>query len=306
AFLMGSLATRHLQVLVECLGRMSRRPLSTAMTLAGIGVALAVPLVLYLLVSNLASVFGEFGATPKISAYLEIAVDAEYADTLAQQLAADPAVRQVKVIDKDEGLAELLAQGSLNGIEAHLDGNPLPHVIEVHPVAGMDKLAYRDLGERIHTVDGVEDVQIDLDWVERLRAITDLVMVAVRAFWALLFAGVAMVIANSVRLGLVTAREEIEVISLVGGSESFIRRPYLYLGLLQGALGALLAVVISFVVYLLLSPSLESVLRIWLGVAEVRFAPFAVLARMVFGAGLVGWAAAWLSTRRYLRDILPG
>lgn len=302
---MKSRLLRHLQVLLWSLGRLCRTPLATAQTLGGIGVALAVPLTLFVLVSNLEGLFGEFGTAPRISVYLETGAGERFADELAARLGGETAIDTVAVIDRDRALEDLLRHASLAGVADVLEENPLPMVLEIRPVPGLDKEAYRALGDRLVALAGVAAVQLDLDWVARLTALTELAMAVVRVFWVLLFAGVAMVISNTVRLGLVTARAQIEVISLVGGSEPFIRRPYLYLGLLQGMLGAVVAVVIAAIVFHFLSPALARLLDVYLGIGDVRFAPVALLARMVLVAGLIGWAAAFVTTWRYLREVLP-
>lgn len=297
--------SRHAQVLLACMGRLYANPLSSLMTLSGIGVALSVPLILYVLVFNLSSVFADWRETPRVSVFLELDRDAGFTRELATQLADDTLVERVEVIDREQALAALLEQGSLVGLKGQLEGNPLPDVIELRPLANLDRSVYHDFGKRIGLLDGVAQVQFDLEWVERLRSLTDLAMAAVRVFWVLLFAAVAMVISNSVRLGMVTARQEIEVISLVGGSEPFIRRPYLYLGLLHGILGAVAAIIIAFSVYLLLAPSLSRLLEAYLGQATVFFAPFPVLLGIVLGAGFTGWLAASISARGFLRELLP-
>ena len=302
---MTRLLLRHLQVLLSSLGRMSQRPVSSALTLIGIGVALAVPLSLYVLVLNLSTVFGDFGDAPRLTVYVDRAAGDTAGYDLATLLDEDSTIERVVVIDRQQGLAQLLEEDALADLKGRITDNPLPDVIEVMPRATLDEAGYRALAARLAALDEVTEVQVDLQWVSRLQAITDLAVIVVRAFWILLFAGVAMVISNSVRLSLVTAREEIEVISLVGGSEGFIRRPYLYSGLLQGLLGALVAVLIAFAVYLLLLPALAQMLKVYVGVFEVVFAPAPVVAGVVLLSGLLGWLASLVTVSRFLGEILP-
>lgn len=284
---------------------MSRRPLSSALTLIGIGVALAVPLTLYVLVLNLSAVFGNFGDTPRLTVYIDRMAGDTAASDLSVRLQQDPQIQQVVLVDRQQGLAQLLADDTLAGLEGRITDNPLPDVIEVMPQATLDEEGYRAMAARLAALDEVTEVQIDLQWVSRLRAVTDLAGIVVRVFWILLFVAVAMVISNSVRLSLVTAREEIEVISLVGGSEAFIRRPYLYAGLLQGLFGALVAVLIALGVYLLLLPALERLLRVYVGVWEVGFAPASVVVGVVLLSGVLGWLASLITVSRFLDEILP-
>ncbi len=301
---MNTLLARHAQVLLDCLGRLARRPFSTALTVAGIGVALAVPLVLYVLVVNLAAVFGQGQPAARLSLYVDAADEAAM-ERIAARVEDEPDVDTVVLIGRDVALDELLRTGGLEELRGHLGPNPLPDMIEVYPRAGLDSTDYEALASRFAAIDGVGEVQVDLEWVSRLRALTDLALVVVRAFWVLLFAGVAMVIANSVRLSLMTARDEVEVISLVGGSDAFIRRPYLYLGLLYGVGGAVLAVAIALAVHVMAADPLGRLLEAYLGVSEVRFAGARVLAGVVAGAGVIGWLTSWITVSRFLGEIRP-
>jgi cell division transport system permease protein len=296
---------QHLQILVATLGRLYRRPVSTALTVSGIGVALAVPLTLYVLVVNLSAVFERWGEAPRLTIYLEKSASEDVLANLARDLEQDPRIEHVEVIGRRRGLEQLLMQESLVGLDAYIDENPLPDVIEVFPSGTPDSAGYRNLAAELKMLDHVAEVQIDFVWVERLRAVTDLALKAIGVFWILLFAAVALVISNSVRLSLVTAKREIEVISLVGGSESFIRRPYLYQGTLQGIIGALVAVGIAASVFVVLSPTLERLLAAYLGVGEVRFARLSELARMVLVCAFFGWLASLVTIARFLRDVLP-
>ncbi len=302
---MKSLLLRHVQVLLASLGRLARRPVSSALTLGGIGVALAVPLTLYVLVQNLSSVFADYDDSPRLSVYVERGAGEGAADALAASLRDEPRIAQLTVIPRDRGLEQLLRHDALAGLRGRIGENPLPDVIEVRPAAGLDTDGYRELAASIAARDGVEDVQIDLQWVSRLRAVTDLASVVVQVFWVLLLAGVAMVISNAVRLSLVTARDEIEVIALVGGSEAFIRRPYLYAGMLQGSIGALVAVLLALAVHMLVAPALSRLMEAYLGGAGVSFAPPSMLLKVVVSAGAIGWMASWLTVSRFLRDVLP-
>lgn len=301
---MNTLLARHAQVLLDCLGRLARRPFSTALTVAGIGVALAVPLVLYVLVVNLAAMFGQGQPSARLSLYID-AADESAMERIASRIEDEPDVDTVVLIGRDVALDELLRTGGLEELRGHLGPNPLPDMIEVYPRAGLDSTDYEALASRFAAIDGVGEVQVDLEWVSRLRALTDLALVVVRAFWVLLFAGVALVIANSVRLSLMTARDEVEVISLVGGSDAFIRRPYLYLGLLYGVGGAVLAVAIALAVHVMAADPLGRLLEAYLGVSEVRFAGARVLAGVVAGAGVIGWLTSWITVSRFLGEIRP-
>ncbi|GJL80757.1 MAG: cell division protein FtsX [marine bacterium B5-7] len=298
-------ASAHLQAARRALAVLTDRPFSSMLTLAGIGVALAVPMVLYTLVYNLTSVFQDVTQGPRLSIYMERSATPQRVHELVADIADDTDIESVHLIDREQGLDELLRASGLESVRDRFETNPLVDVIEVNPRSTLDPQAYRDLADRLAAIDGVDEVNLDFEWLERLKAITDLAMIVVRSIWLLLFAAVALVIANSVRLGLVTAREEIEVISLVGGSEAFIRRPYLYNGLIKGLTGALFALGFAWIIYMLMSAPLGQLLQVYLGGGEVNFLSFGVIWRVIAASAALGWLSSWATVSRFLATVLP-
>lgn len=302
---MKSLLLRHLQVFLSSCGGLSRRPVSTLLTLSGIGVALSLPMLLYVLVTNVSGIVGDWDKGPRLSLFLELSVTREQAESTVAALRRDEDVERVSLIDREQGLDELLGRGSLSALRERLDVNPLPHVIEVLPTPPADPRRYRSLSLRLAALPGVEQVRIDLEWVERLRAFTAIAGRLALVLWALLLCGVALVIANSVRMGIMTSRDEIEVVGLVGGSRAFIRRPFLYAGVIQAVGGALVAAGIAGVVVALLGPHVESLFETYGSQAEFRGVPVSVTLVTLPVTASIGWVSAHVTVTRHLRILFP-
>ncbi len=303
--MMKSLLLRHLQTFLRSIGSLCRRPVATTLTLMGIGVALSVPMVLYVLVLNVSQVFDGWHKSPRLSVFLHTVVTDEAAVDFAAGILADQDVAQVELIGREQGLEELLDEANLDELRDHITSNPLPDVIEVYAIGGLAGVEYRLLQQRLSGMNGVSLVQLDLEWIERLQSITQIAIRMVLIFWVLLFFGVALVIANSVRLGMVTARDEIEVISLVGGSAGFVRRPFLYNGVIQAVAGALLAVAILGVVMALLGTSIDRLLAAYGSDLALKYIPPGLVFKVVLASGLIGWLAAFFTANRHLHDMLP-
>jgi len=294
---------RHLQVFFYALGRLAARPVSTALTLFGIGVALSLPMLLYILVLNFTQVVEGWNQGPRFSLFLNAAVERERAESLAEALAADPEIETTRLITREQGLDELLGTGDLSALRESLSDNPLPDVIEVQPMHLPGREHYRELSQRMARLPDVELVQLDLEWVERLQAMGNIAIRLVMIFWVLLFCGVALVISNSVRLGIMTRRDEIEVISLVGGSNAFIRRPFLYNGVIQAVAGALVGVLILAAVFAFLGPAIDELFDAYGAAFQFNRVPMLLVMNSVVVSALVGWVAAFLTVNRHISQL---
>lgn len=298
----------HPRAALGSLGRLWRNPLASAMTIAVIAVALALPGALWMLLENAQRASGGWDTGARISAYLDPALDAAAADAVAQRLAALDGVRVVERISAERALAEFRELAGFERALEALDSNPLPAVVVIEPAgdAGRAAAALADLSARVGSIEGVDRAQIDLEWVERLYALLDLIERGVSVLGGLLAAGVLLIVGNTIRLDILNRREEIEVTKLIGASDAFIRRPFLYGGLWYGLLGAALA-------WLLLA-----------GARAVLAGPTAQLAAaygsrfrleglgadesgLLLAAGaLLGLVGSWLAVGRHLRAIEPG
>jgi cell division transport system permease protein len=297
---------RHLQALFGSLGRLVRNPLATLLTLLVIALALALPTALRLLVSNAQSATGNFVNAVDLSVYLKTEVPLAKAQQLAQAAQQRPDVASVTLISADKGLEDFRAYSGFGDALAALKENPLPHVLHVRPRAQDTSPASLELLRHYFTAwPEVELVQVDSEWVMRFNAILEVMRRLLLIAAAVLGVGVLAVIGNTIRLEIQGRRAEIEVTKLVGGSNAFVRRPFLYTGVLYGLGGALLAWGIIAIAVALLSEPVATLARLYGSRYLVR-GPTPSDIGTLLGAGVaLGWIGAWISAARHLKGIEP-
>lgn len=301
-----SYGTRHLQALFGALGRLTRAPLATMLTLIVIGVALALPAGLALVVGNLRDATGDFSNAVDFSVHFKPGTPIERVQQLAKGARLRAGVESVTVTTAEQALEEFKKASGFGDALAALEDNPLPHHLVVRPAKDASGPAeIESLRRYFAAFPEVDIVQLDLDWVRRLHSLLDVLR---RVLWivvAVLGLGVLAVIGNTIRLEIQQRRPEIEVTKLVGGSNAFVRRPFLYTGLFYGLGGALLAslIIVGGLTYLDQAVGdlsaqygsrfhLEGLGRRGMGIL------------LGIGAGL-GWLGALISTGRHLRQIEP-
>ena len=297
---------RHLQALLGSLGRLARSPLSTALTLLVIALALALPTSLRLLVTNAQLATGNFANAVDVSVYLKTDVPLAKAQQLAQAAGQRADVAAVTVIAADKGLEDFRTYSGFGEALQALKENPLPHVLHVRPRAeDSSPAALESLRRYFSAWPEVDLVQLDSEWVMRFNAILEVMRRLLLIAAALLGLGVLAVIGNTIRLEIQGRRAEIEVTKLVGGSNSFVRRPFLYTGVLYGVGGALLAWGIVAIAVAVLGDSVATLARLY-GSRYVLRGPSRDDIGILLGAGAVlGWLGAWISAARHLRSIEP-
>jgi len=295
---------RHLEALFGTLRDLLRRPLASLMTATVIGIALALPTGLYLLLGNLQRIATGWDATPRISLFLHQEVTDEQATRLAASLRGRTGAATVQLITKEEALAEFTNYSGFGDALKALDQNPLPAVLVVQPQSS-DPQAAEVLLDKLKSLPEVEQAQLDMAWLKRLHAVMAVGQQAVLVLAGLLGAAVLLVIGNTIRLTIQNRRDEVVVLKLIGGSDAFIRRPFLYTGLWYGLLGGSLALaLVHGSIYLLAEPIDR--LAILYSSAFRLSGPDTIASLTVLGSGIgLGWVGAWLAVGRHLREIEP-
>ena len=303
---LGVAGARHLQALLGSLGRLARSPLSTALTLLVIALALALPASLRLFVSNAQLATGNFANAVDVSVYLKTDVPLAKAQQLAQAAGQRAEVAAVTVIAADKGLEDFRTYSGFGEALQALKENPLPHVLHVRPKAeDSSAAALESLRRYFSAWPEVDLVQVDSEWVMRFNAILEVLRWLLLIAAVLLGLGVLAVIGNTIRLEIQGRRAEIEVTKLVGGSNSFVRRPFLYTGVLYGLGGALLAWGIVAIAVAVLGDPVATLARLY-GSRYVLRGPSRDDIGILLGAGAaLGWLGAWISAARHLRSIEP-
>jgi cell division transport system permease protein len=301
-----SYGTRHLQALFGALGRLTRAPLATLLTLIVIGVALALPAGLALVVNNLRLATGDLATAVDFTVHFKLGTAIERVQLVAKNARERPGIDSVTVTSADAALEEFKTASGFGDALAALKDNPLPHHLTVRPALNASgPVDVESLRRYFLAFPEVEIVQLDLDWIRRLHSLLDLLKRSLLIVMAVLGLGVLAVIGNTIRLEIQQRRAEIEVTKLVGGSNAFVRRPFLYTGIFYGLGGALLAalIVAGGLAYLdqtvrVLSAQYGGQFRM----AGLGSQGVGILAGV--GAAL-GWLGALISTGRHLRQIEP-
>ncbi|MHB8428135.1 MAG: permease-like cell division protein FtsX [Acidiferrobacterales bacterium] len=298
---------RHLQVIFYSLGELARAPLTAFMTVAVIGITLALPAALYALLGNLQRVSGGWDEGAQISVFLRLGTSQTAAQALAGQIRVMPGVANVRYISPDAALKEFKRLSGFGNTLDLLDSNPLPAVLLVRPTRhGTRATAAQKLAQTLGKFPGVAQAQFDLEWVRRLDSILQLAQRGVLILALLLGIAVVLVVGNTIRLAILNRRSEIEVIKLIGGTDAFIRRPFLYTGLFQGLLGGLLAWILVAGSLALLAGPVRNLAGLYGSDFELAGLGLRAGTILLLGGAVLGWSGSRIAVGRHLRAIEPG
>lgn len=297
----------HGQTFRSSLERLVTQPVSSLMTTGVIGIAFALPAALYVVVQNGKLISGGWENVADMSIYLRRTVSTSDAENLAASLRERSEFSRVEVIPADAALDEFRQHSGFGPALDALTQNPLPTVLVVRPAPEhASPRAIESLSESLQELGEVELVQVDTQWVGRFNAILDMIRRIVYLA-ALLFAtGVLIIVWNTIRLDIQNRRREIEVTKLVGGSDRFIRRPFLYTGLWYGIGGALLALAAIELALAALQGPAARLAGLYGADYRLRGLDLRAVLALVGSGALLGWLGAWLSTTRHIREIEPG
>jgi cell division transport system permease protein len=297
---------RHIQALLFALGRVARAPLASGFTVFVIALALTLPASLGLLIGSLRGAAGDIAQTVSLSVYFKRDVALDKVRQLAAGVRERSGVASVTVIPADEALESFRKDSGFGTALDALTDNPLPHVIDVRPTLEAATPAdLEDLKRHLAAWPEVDLVQADSEWVQRLNAILDLLRRLLLGTAVLLGVGVVAVIGNTVRLEILNRRAEIEITKLVGGSNAFVRRPFLYTGLFYGGFGGLLALALTLLIRGLLEAPVHRLAASYGSDFALLLPTLAQCGALVGGGALLGLLGAWISASRHLREVRP-
>ena len=295
---------QHVRVLLFTLRRLLSTPAASLFNILVIGIALSLPMGLYVLLQNVQSVAEQATGAPQISVFLSTDAGRDDVARIGRQLKQHRAVDKVEFVPRDRALEQLKRTTGLSDVIGGLTQNPLPDAYVVYPKATSAQ-ALEALGNELRKMQHVEHVQLDSAWAHKLEGLLKFGHMAVLMLAALLSFALAAVTFNTIRLQILTQRDEIEVSRLIGATNSFIRRPFLYFGLLQGLLGGATAWLIIIVCLHLLNTSIAELAKLY--ASNFTLHPPSVgdsLALLLFSAYL-GWLGAWLSVAQHLWRFEP-
>ncbi|NNL06924.1 MAG: cell division protein FtsX [Gammaproteobacteria bacterium] len=303
---LASYLRHHLQMLVASLGYLTRQPVSTLMTSAVIAIALALPAGLYIALDNASQLSADWDGSAMISLFLKDKTDLKQAQKLADRLALSKEIEKVIIIDRDQGLKQFQRISGFGDAIKFLDENPLPHVITVQPAGDQqrpEKIVH--LVEKLQNESLVELAQLDMQWVKRLYTLLDVAQRGVWIIGSLLSLAVLLIIGNTIRLDIQNRREAIEVSKLIGASDAFIRRPFLYTGMWYGISGGLLAWVLISVSLGIMADPVQKLAALYHSSYELSGLDIGNITTLLLLSCLLGLAGSWIAVGRHLSEIEP-
>jgi len=298
---------RHFQVFFYSLGLLSLTPLATLMTAAALGIALALPAGLYVVLDQAEKLSSDFDTISQISLFMKKELTEQQVKTLKQQLEALPAIAQVKHINRQAALEEFKTSSGFGDALKGLTQNPLPHLLVIYPSMTHHSAEQIDkLVKQLKTIKQVDLVQIDIQWLKRLYAIIHIAQRGVLIIASLLALAVLLIVGNTIRLAIENRRNEIVVMKLIGGTDSFIRRPFLYTGFWYGLFGSFIAIILVNASLLIINDPLANLSSLYgdnlfsLGLMGVSSS------LTLLGSGcLLGLLGARMAVGKHLKDIEP-
>ncbi len=300
----GALFEQHQAIAVDSLLRLLLDPVASFLTWAVIGIALALPLSLLLLLQNLQQIGTGLDNSGSISLFMARDLTQEQLQQTVAELESASPVASVELITADMALLEFQAESGFGDALDGLDENPLPPVIVVTPVASSSD-SLTQLQSSLAAMPGVDVAQLDLEWVQRLNAIVSLATRIAVLLALMLGLGVVLAIGNTVRLAIENRRAEIVVVKLVGGTDAYVSRPFLYTGLWYGVGGGLLAVLLIAIALFALQGPVSALMQTYEGEFRLQGLGISNSFLVLVGAGVLGWLGAWVSVLRHLRAIEP-
>ena len=302
-----SLLSHHRATLYDSLLRLLREPVQTFMSSAVIAIALSLPVTLYLAVDNIRQLEGSFESFAQITIYVKKEADQQQIQRLKGQLSAMPQVGNISYISAEQALMEFKAVSGFGSALEHLEDNPLPAVFIIEPrlseQVAMDQT--QTLLDEIKGLGAIDDVQIDMLWLHRLRGLTQLGQKIAAALAGVLGLGVLLIIGNSIRMAIHSRRDEIVIVKLVGGTDAYVRRPFLYGGMLLGTMGSLGSSLLLYVGFWWLGESVEHLSRLYN--SEYRLLGPSIDAFLVLLAtgATLGILGSWIAVSKHLKNIKP-
>lgn len=296
--------TQHFGILRSVWQRMFASKLAGFFNTLVIGIAISLPAGMYALLQNAQSLIAQFSGTPQISLFLNLNAKTEEIDRLRKRLAQHPDIARVEFIARAVALEKLKQSTGLDDVIGSLNQNPLPDAFIVYPKhneAGMLDALRNDLAKW----EKVGHAQLDSDWAYKLDALLKFARFAVAILAGLLSLALVTITFNTIRLQILTQRDEIEVSKLIGATDGFIRRPFLYSGALQGLLGGVTAWLIVTAELLLLNRPLDSLSQLYASQFALHTLPIGDSLSLLLFSVYLGWLGAWLSVAQHLSRIEP-
>ncbi|WP_272682163.1 permease-like cell division protein FtsX [Providencia sp. PROV129] len=291
---------------LNALADMLRQPLATFLTIMVIAISLTLPSLCYVVWKNVSQAAAQWYPTPQLTVYLDKSLDEQGGQNVVTQLQALEGVDHVNYLSRDQAMSEFRSWSGFSTALDMLEENPLPAVAIITPkidFEGSDVLT--TLRDRVGQVDGIEEVRMDDSWFARLAALTGLVGKIASVIGLLMIVSLFLVIGNSVRLNIFARRDTINVMKLIGATDGFIMRPFLNGGIVLGGVGAIISLIMTFLLVWQLGSGVAQVASVFGTQFHIEGLLWEESLLILLLSAMVGWIAAWLATLQHLRHFTP-
>lgn len=297
---------RHMQQAVGSLGDLWRTPFTSVMTILVLGISLALPATLHLFVKNAKVVTEQWNSASEITLFLKLSTSDSAALNLVKRIELFPEVDSVKYISADEALADFNVLSGFGDALSYLDKNPLPATILVTPTQRASQVqAAKELLEKLTGQREVDQGKLDLEWLTKLEAMAKLIEDIVIGVGMLLCLSVVLIVSNTIRLAILNQKDAIAVMKLVGATDIFIQRPFLYSGIWYGILGGLCSGVSVAILGYYLSSAISKLTNLYKSNFELQGLVFSEYLTLILFAVMLGLVGSYLSVRKHIREIEP-
>jgi len=300
--MIGQMLAQHRLAFSLVAARMRRAPLALLMMIAVIGVTLSLPAMLYVALENLQRLAGGFQTAPQISLFLAMGAPEDQIKEIDERLDKHAGIATHRFVSRDEAWQNMQQSTGLAEITGGLEQNPLPDAYVIEAKAG-DLAAIERMQQEMQQWPGVEHAQLDAVWIKRLHGLLEIGNKLVLVIAVLLGSALLIITGNSIRLQIATQREEIELSRLIGATDRFIRRPFLYAGTLYGIGGGLSALLILAGAVWLFNESVAELARLYASDFRLLMPTADISLALVGGSALLGWIGSYVAVNRALADI---
>ncbi|WP_299181468.1 permease-like cell division protein FtsX [uncultured Neptuniibacter sp.] len=294
----------HKHTALDSLVRLQRTPLPTLMTLAVLAIALALPGLMFVGLKNIDQISAEWNGEPKVSLYLHKTLTDQQAENFSQAMLLRPDLAGVELVTREQGLHEFQRISGFTDVLEFLDNNPLPAVVVVQPRESRKEVLLK-LQTELAALNEVEEAVLDMVWVERLASFVALANRVVLVLGILLALSVLLVVGNTIRLGIENRKDEIQVAKLVGATDAWVKRPFIYTGFWFGLIGSLVAWLFVQTSLLVISDPVERLVALYQSDFQLQGLGVVDSLVLLFAGIILGLIGSKLAVGRHLREVEP-
>ena len=283
-----------------------KTPCATFMTVLVLGIALSFPSVFHVFYKNIERVTAQWDRASEISLFLEKDISEKRIQVLINKLGMYDDIASITYISPYQALEEFKEMSGFSKALSYLDDNPLPAVLVIIPKnESMDLSSSKLLVAKLKNEQEVDLVRLDIDWIEKVQSIVALLVDIVVTIALLLLISILLIMSNTIRLNILNQRTEIEVLQLVGATNNFIRRPFLYAGAWYGFLGGVIAWLLTSILVFALERGVLNLMRLYQVQFEISFLNVNEILLLLGVSTTLGLLTSYVSVKQYLHKISP-